>query len=166
MKRGFEKIEFKTFDGKLKDKVTSTKEAYDQLIMPSRATSHSAGYDIYSLYHFVLAPGKSVVVPTGIKTYMQKDEFVSIHVRSSAGFKFGIALKNQVGIIDSDYYNNPENDGHIMIAFTNLSTDREWIVKKGDAIAQAIFHNYLLVDNDHFNHKKKRTGGIGSTSQK
>jgi dUTP pyrophosphatase len=166
MKRGFEKVSFKLFDKKLKEKVTNTKELYENMIMPSRSTSHSAGYDIFSLFHFTLAPGKSIVVPTGIKAYMKEDEYVSLHVRSSAGFKFGIALKNQVGIVDSDYYNNPDNEGHILIAFTNLSEDREWVVKKDEAIAQAIFHTYLLADGDSFSQNKKRTGGIGSTNNK
>jgi dUTP pyrophosphatase len=166
MKRGFEKVSFKMFDKKLKEKVANTKELYDNMLMPSRATSHSAGYDIFSLFHFVLAPGKSIVIPTGLKAYMKEDEYLSIHVRSSAGFKFGIALKNQVGIIDSDYYNNSDNEGHILIAFTNLSEDREWVVKKDEAIAQAIFHNYLLADGDSFVQNKKRLGGIGSTSNK
>jgi dUTP pyrophosphatase len=166
MKRGFEKVSFKMFDKKLKEKVTNTKDLYDNMLMPSRATSHSAGYDIFSLYHFALAPGKSIVIPTGLKAYMKEDEYLSIHVRSSAGFKFGIALKNQVGIIDADYYNNPDNEGHILIAFTNLSEDREWVVKKDEAIAQAIFHTYLLADGDSFTQTKKRLGGIGSTSHK
>jgi len=162
--RGFEKIGFKVFDAKLKEKVPSTKELYESMKMPERATSHSAGYDIFSILSFSLAPGKNIVIPTGLKAYMKRDEYCSIHVRSSAGFKFGIALRNQVGIIDADYYENRENDGHILIAFTNHS-DREWIIKKDDAIAQAIFHKYLLSDRDTFKPTSKRNGGIGSTNK-
>jgi dUTP pyrophosphatase len=164
-KRGFEKVSLKVFDSKLKEKIPNTKEVYESMMMPERATSHSAGYDIFSVLNFSLAPGKSIVVPTGLKAYMQKDEYLAIHVRSSAGFKYGIALKNQVGIVDADYYNNSDNEGHILIAFTNFS-DREWIIKKDDAIAQAIFNQYFIADGDSLNTEKKRNGGIGSTFKK
>ena len=81
--------------------------------------------------------------------------------RSSNPFKKGLVLSNSVGIIDSDYYGNEDNDGHIMFAFYNFS-DADTKIQKGDAIGQAIFHKFLITDND--NSEAKRLGGFGSTS--
>ena len=115
------------------------------------------------MYAFTLQPGEEIKVPTGVKVYMQDDEQLDIRVRSSAGFKYNIRLKNQLGLIDSDYYNNPNNEGHIWIALKNEG-DKEWVVKKGDGVAQATFHKYLIVDNDA-PVNEERIGGIGSTNK-
>ena len=95
------------------------KKMYDDLPLPKRGTKSSAGYDFYAPYDFTLEPGKTIIVPTGIKVDMNKDEIFAMYVRSSTGFKFNVRLCNQVGIIDADFYNNPSNEGHIMIAFHN-----------------------------------------------
>ena len=47
-----------------------------------------------------------------------KKEFLGIYIRSSLGFKYNIRMCNQVGIIDADYYNNKDNEGHIFCMFT------------------------------------------------
>ena len=99
-------------------------------------------------------------IPTAIKSYMQNDEWFSIRVRSGHGFKFNIRLKNQVGVVDSDYYNNQKNEGHIFIALQNEG-NKDFIVKKGDAFAQGIFHKYFIADNDST--EIQRNGGFGST---
>ena len=82
--------------------------------------------------------------------------------RSSNPFKKGLVLANSVGIIDSDYYGNPDNDGHFMYAYYNFF-EEELVVKKGDVIGQVIFQKYLTVDND--NAEGKRVGGFGSTNR-
>ena len=107
-----------------------------------------------------LLPGKVTVIPTGVKAYMGAGEYLSIHIRSSMGIKHGIMLANSTGIIDADYYNNPDNEGHIMVALLNM-TDKVFHVNKGDRIAQGIFTAYLKADDD--NASSKREGGIGST---
>ena len=82
--------------------------------------------------------------------------------RSSNPFKKGLVLANSVGIIDSDYYGNPDNDGHFMYAYYNFF-EEELVVKKGDVIGQVIFQKYLTVDND--NAEGQRVGGFGSTNR-
>ena len=101
--------------------------------LPLRKTSESAGYDIESAVDTVVGPHQVVVVPTGIKAFMNYDEYLSIHVRSSVGIKRGLMLANNTGIIDSDYYNNEENEGHIMIGLYNY-TDHAVEIKKGDIL--------------------------------
>lgn len=135
---------------------------YSDISLPVRGTSHSAGYDFKSPIEFELKPGEFKKVPTGIKVQMNDDEYLMLFVRSSMGFKYNIRLCNQVGIVDSDYYNNPDNEGHMFIKIQNEGTE---IVKinKGDRFAQGIFNKYYLTDDDSAN--GNRTGGFGSTGK-
>ena len=91
---------------------------------------------------------------------MENDEFLMIDVRSSMGGKFMLA--NTIGIIDSDYYSNPDNDGNIGIFLKNISNDTQ-VIKKDDRIAQGIFVKYLKADNDYYS-SNLRKGGHGSTN--
>jgi len=156
--RGFEKISFSQF----KKDINTDVYLFANYKLPQRATRKSAGYDIPSLFDFILNPGDEIKLPTGIKAYMQDDEQLDIRVRSSSGFKYNIRLKNQLGLIDADYYNNPDNEGHIWIALKNEG-DKVWEVKAGEAIAQGTFHKYLIADDD-VPKNEERKGGIGSTN--
>ena len=106
---------------------------------------------------------KPTLIKTGIKAYMQEDEVLYIYNRSSNPMKKGLVMANSVGIIDSDYYENPDNDGHIMFAFYNFYPF-DITIKKGDKIGQGIFGKFLTVDNDST--EGERTGGFGSTGTK
>ena len=134
--------------------------------LPERKTKYSAGYDIESAEDCVIPafkPGqKPVLVKTGIKAYMQNDEYLMLCNRSSNPGKKGLILANSVGIVDADYYGNPDNDGHIMFAFFNVKAE-DIEIKKGDCIGQAIFQKFGIVDND--NAEGARLGGFGSTSK-
>ncbi len=134
----------------------------EDIHLPVRKTSESAGYDIESAADVVLEPQKVTIVPTGLKAFMGHDEYLAIHIRSGISIKQGLMLINSTGIIDSDYYNNEENEGHIMIAFYNTGTE-PIEVKKGERVAQGIFAKYLLAADD--NAVGIRTGGIGSTGK-
>ncbi len=128
--------------------------------IPVRKTAKSAGYDIESGETLDLAPGKVTLVHTGLKAYMQDDEYLAIHIRSSMAIKHGLVLMNATGIIDADYYNNEDNEGHIMAAIYNTNAEA-YHIEKGDRIAQGIFVKYLTADGDHAD--GVRTGGVGST---
>ena len=93
---------------------------------------------------------------------MEDDEMLLLYNRSSNPGKRGLILANSVGVVDKDYYGNPDNDGHIMFAFYNIK-DEDVEIKKGDAIGQAIFQKYFVTDDD--NAEGKRIGGFGSTSK-
>ncbi|MCH4178473.1 MAG: dUTP diphosphatase [Megasphaera sp.] len=131
--------------------------------LPVRKTANSAGYDIEAAETVVLPPHVVTIVPTGLKAYMKQDEYLSIFIRSSLAFKRGLMLANSTGIIDSDYYDNADNEGHIMIAYCNTK-DVPYTIEKGDRIGQGIFMKYLTVDHDEA--AGVRTGGIGSTGTK
>ena len=133
--------------------------------LPERKTKFSAGYDIEAAEDCVVPafkPGMNpTLIKTGIKAYMQDDEMLCLYNRSSNPKKKGLVMANSVGIIDKDYYGNPDNDGHIMFAFYNFKdTDTE--IKKGECIGQGIFQKYLIADED--NAEGERQGGFGSTN--
>ena len=132
--------------------------------LPKRGTSKSAGYDIFAPFDIVLQPGEDTKIPTGIKSYMQDGEVLMIFPRSSLGFKYYCHLANGTGIIDSDYYNNPNNEGHIWIKLRNEGS-KPMEIKRGQGICQAIFVNFLLVDRDSFDKGNDRIGGLGSTTK-
>ncbi|MDO4203446.1 MAG: dUTP diphosphatase [Selenomonadaceae bacterium] len=128
--------------------------------IPVRKTARSAGYDIEAAESVIVSPGELVKIATGLKAYMQDDEYLGIHIRSSLGINRQLMLANSQGVIDADYYNNPDNEGHIIIAMRNMGSEPVSI-NKGDRIAQGIFYRYLVADDDTA--EGARTGGFGST---
>ena len=135
--------------------------------LPVRKTAKSAGYDIEAAEDIVIPKFslgvKPVLIPTGLKAYMEDDEVLYLYNRSSNPKKKGLILANSVGVIDSDYYGNPDNDGHIMFAFYNVG-EEDILIKKGEAIGQGVFSKYLVTDDD--NASGERMGGFGSTDNK
>ena len=134
--------------------------------LPVRKTRYSAGYDVEAAEDIVIPlykPGiKPTLVPTGLKAYCVEDEWIML-VNRSSGPKKGAILPNSIGVVDHDYYNNIDNDGHFYFQFWNFK-DEDLVIHKGDVIGQAIFQKYLLVDDD--NAEGERTGGFGSTDKK
>jgi dUTP pyrophosphatase len=159
----FEKVSKEQFVSDY-DLTENKEEVYDEIKLPKRATVGSAGYDFYSPCDFTLAPGQTIKIPTGIRSYIEPGYVLSIYPRSGLGFKYRIQLNNTVGIIDSDYY-NAANGGHIMIKLTNDSNEGKTLeIKKGDGIAQGIFSEYFVTYDDSTD--GVRTGGFGSTSKR
>ena len=141
--RDFEKISFDQFKKDVIDDIN----LYNNYKLPFRDSDATAGYDIFLLEDLELKPGETRKIPTGIKSFFAKDEVLLIVVRSSMGFKHNLRLCNQIGVIDSDYYNNLDNEGHIWITIQNES---ENILKfnSGEAIVQGIFFKYLSTNSD------------------
>ena len=135
--------------------------------LPERKTKYSAGYDVEAAEDTIIPSfkkgDKPTLVKTGIKAYMMDDEFLMLANRSSNPGKKGLILANSIGVIDKDYYGNPDNDGHIMFAVYNIK-EEDIEIKKGEVIGQGIFQKYLTIDNDTA--EGVRQGGFGSTSEK
>ncbi|KRL85354.1 dUTP diphosphatase [Ligilactobacillus apodemi] len=163
------------------------------LTLPVRATQNAAGYDFCAAKDFVLPSIwkrdflkilrtlrkqkqytqedltaankvlKPYLVPTGIKAYMQPEEFLMLANRSSNPLKHGLILPNGVGIVDADYYDNENNEGEIFFQLVNFGlTDK--VIKKGERLGQGIFLPYLLAD-DEKTPLSTRTGGFGSSGR-
>ncbi len=104
---------------------------------------------------------RATLVPTGLKAYMQPNEYLKIVNRSSGSYKHFTTLPNGIGIIDADYYNNEKNEGHIYVQLLNFGLKNR-VIEKGERIAQGIFMPYLLTDEDDGG-LNTRQGGFGSS---
>ncbi len=129
--------------------------------LPKRGSGRSAGYDLAVCRDIRIEPGEIVLADTGVKAYMQDDEVLKVYPRSSLPHKHGLTIPNNVGIIDADYYDNPDNDGAIFVQLRNF-THQAVHLKKGTRIAQGIFCKYLKADGDAVINDT-RNGGFGST---
>ena len=145
--RGFELI--RGYDGKL----------------PARGTPYSACVDFYACEDVILRPGTiSNVIPTGVKAYMKEDEGLLLYARSSMAKKHGLRMSNSVGVIDADFYNNIDNEGHITFLYDNI-TDKEVKIAKHSRIGQGMFTKILPIENVEIL-SNERVGGYGSTGNK
>ena len=141
--RDFEKISFEQF----KKDVADDRALYDSFSLPTRKTKRAAGYDLALLQDLTIKPGEIVKLPTGVKCFCAPDEVLLVTVRSGTGFKYNIRLVNQIGVIDSDYYNNQDNEGHIFVKIQNEG-EKTAEFKAGDAVAQGTFIKYLVTSTD------------------
>ena len=168
-----------------------SKYANAGLPLPVRKTEMSAGYDFVVAEDRVLFPyenyrqllknncektiltldeaaqltkeykARPALVSTGMKCHLPKGYYLELSVRSSTPLKHWIILANGVGIIDADYYNNPDNEGEIFFQLINLCPF-PISLRKGDIIGQGIIKPYLTTDYDVTT--AARTGGFGSTN--
>ena len=157
--RVFEKISFNQFKKDIKDDI----KLYNNYILPKRATKNSAGYDFFAIDDIVIKPKEIVKIPTGYKAKFNSDEALLLIMRSSLGFKYNLRLTNQIGLIESDYYNNESNEGHMWLSIQNEG-NKEVIISKNKAYCQGVFIKYLLTDDDNVTNVRK--GGLGSTDRR
>lgn len=163
----FEKVSFAQFYESWKAEFGGTEEdikkIYNSIKIPRRATSGSAGYDIFSPADFTINAGEGIKIPTGIRCKIEEGWVLKIYPRSGLGFKFRLQLNNTVGIIDSDYYFS-DNEGHIHIKLTNDSKENKTVeLKSGNGFAQGIFVEYGITYDDDVT--DIRNGGFGSTTK-
>lgn len=146
-----------------------------QIQLPQRQTQFAAGYDLQAAEDFLVpsiwrsgalptpAALKPVLVPTGIKVFLPSDEVLLLVSRSSGPLKRGLVIPNSVGVIDADYYNNPNNEGEIFVQMLNFFSQDYWI-HKGERICQGIFTKYLITTDD-VQSTIQRNGGFGSSGK-
>ena len=162
----FQKVSFEQFAKAMTDTFGETEElerVYDEIVLPRRATAGSAGYDFRSTVSVSLAPGETVMIPTGIRVRIDGGWALLLFPRSGLGFRYRLQLNNTVGVIDSDYYDS-DNEGHIFIKMTNDSNEgKTCVIERGMAFAQGIFLPFGITADDEVN--EIRNGGFGSTSR-
>ena len=162
----FEKVCFENFKSAFESdfpQFVDVKAIYDNIKLPKRATTGSAGYDFFTPCDITLAPGETVKIPTGIRSWIENGWVLKLYPRSGLGFKFRLQLNNTVGIIDSDYYYS-DNEGHIFCRITNDSNENKTVsLKAGEGLCQGIFVEYgITLDDDA---DGVRNGGFGSTTK-
>lgn len=157
--RKFEKVSYDEFSKHF----GYDKELYESYNIPIRKTKSSAGYDFELIRDYILKKDDTVLIPLGVKASMYDGEFLMLVVRSSVGTKKNVRMLNQVGIIDSDYYANLENEGHMFVKLQNHGKE-DIVLKKGEGIIQGIFMNFLTTDDEE-KIENTRSGGFGSTNE-
>lgn len=168
----FEKVSKEQFEKDCMHLLGSYEESwYDNICIPERSTSKSAGYDFrcplyISSNHYPVRGDNMVLIPTGIKAKLDDDKVLFIVPRSSMGNK-GVMIGNTLGVIDSDYYNNISNEGDIIISLyfykQAVNLGNTVIINPKEKIAQGVILPYYTTYLD--NTKTERTGGIGSTGK-
>lgn len=158
----FEKVSFEQFESDFQKIFGTTPvdeiwDVYENIKLPRRATTYSAGYDFYLPVDIHIKPGEHKLIPTGIRCKIDPNWVLSCYPRSGLGFKYGMKLDNSVGIIDSDYYSS-DNEGHIMAKF---SADTELDLHNSDRFMQGVFTMYGITEDD--NAMGIRNGGFGSS---
>lgn len=131
-------------------------------VLPKRQTKYSAGYDLATIEEVTIKPGEIVLIKTGLKVEIPKDEVMLIFPRSSLGIKRGLTMANNVGVIDADYYNNDNNEGHIKIPILNFGKE-DVTLTKDERVAQGIFIKYYQTKDDEIA-ETERIGGFGSSN--
>ena len=134
----------------------------NNLKLPTRSTSNAAGYDFILPVDITIPAGKQVVIPTFIKSQLDFDKVLELYPRSSYGIKKGLSLANTVGVIDADYYNNQDNEGHILVCYRN-NTETDVNLSQGDKFVQGVIKQFFVVEDDAYGQGNLRTGGIGSS---
>lgn len=130
-------------------------------ILPTRATEHSAGLDLYAAADIRIASGSSVTVPTGISAAIPHGCVGKLYIRSGHARKHGLELSNSVGIIDSDYR------GEIMALIRNKGR-RPYTIRRGERFCQLIIEEYVhaeVTEVDALPDSDRGAGGFGSTGQ-
>ena len=163
----FEKVSFEQFKSAWLDIFLDSDDeiryVYDNIKLPTRATSGSAGYDFFMPINMNLAPGETFLIPTGIRVKIDEGWFLSVYPKSGLGFKYRLQLDNTIGVIDSDYYYS-DNEGHMFVKMTNSCTNNKTIeLQSGASFCQGIFLPYGITHSD--NATGVRNGGFGSTSK-
>ena len=136
----------------------------DWFYLPMRATKAAAGYDFINPETVTIAPGEIKIVKTGVKAKFPEDIQLKLYNRSSNAKKKGLVLANGVGIVDADYYNNPDNEGEIGFMFWNIT--KEFVtIEGGEKLGQGIFEKYYTVTDESVEGLVTRMGGWGSTGK-
>lgn len=159
----FEKVSFDEYKRSISMDVVRNdevlREEWEAIMLPTRATSGSAGYDFYIPYACNLDDGSIIHVATGIRCKIEPGWFLMCVPKSGLGFKIGMRFSNTCGVIDSDYY-YANNEGHIMAQF---SIEKRHVFKQGDKFMQGIFLPFGITADDHA--EEARHGGFGSTGR-
>ena len=137
-------------------------EASDDTIIPSIWKTAFNNIKIFLSGKDNYEEFKPTLIPTGLKSYFGDDEVLILANKSSFPLKKGLIMANSIGIIESDYYNNCSNEGHLMFMYYNIGF-KDITIKKGESAGQAYFQKFLIADNDKAD--GIRTGGFGSTTK-
>lgn len=135
------------------------KHLSDRARTPTYGSAGAACFDLYAADSLAVAPGRSAVVPTDLAFEVPEGYVLMIYSRSGHGFKHGVRLANNTGVVDSDYR------GHVPVGLHNDGRD-VFYVRQGDRIAQAMIVPVPRVEFavvDELSSTERGANGFGST---
>lgn len=132
----------------------------EDIKLPERSTLNSAGYDFFAIEDVTIPAKKLTRVMTGVKCELMPNQVLILANRSSNPSKKGLILANGIGVVDADYYGNPDNDGEMGFEFYNI-LDEDIVIKKGEKLGQGIIMKFDKTEDDYV--IKTRESGWGST---
>lgn len=141
-------------------KFEKVKRMKEDIKLPERSTLNSAGYDFFAIENIIFNPKTITRVFTGVKCELMPNQVLILANRSSNPSKKGLVLLNGIGVIDADYYGNPDNDGEIAFEFYNM-LDEVVEIKKGEKLGQGLILKFDKVENDYTTNIRR--SGWGST---
>ena len=145
--KGFEDKDITLPERKTKNAVAYDIEAAEDTVIPSIWKTVFSNVSKFLKGDKDFEAFKPTLVKTGVKAYFLEDEALFLATKSSYPGKKGLLLANSIGIVESDYYNNQDNDGHLMYAYYNLFPF-DVTIKKHEPAGQAFFQKFLTIDND------------------
>ena len=128
-------------------KFEKVKRIEENIKLPERSTLNSAGYDFFALENIIFLPETVTRVFTGVKCELMPNQVLILANRSSNPSKRGLILLNGIGVVDADYYGNPDNDGEIAFEFYNMF-EYTVEVKKGEKLGQGIIMRFDKTEDD------------------
>ncbi len=146
------------------DYTVKVKKLKENAIIPKRATSGSAGADLYACIDepVTIAPGSLVMIPTGIAIELESSDCAAfLFARSGLGVKHGVTLSNGVGVVDSDYR------GEVCVGLCNVSSE-SYTVEVGERIAQMVIlpvNAAKFTEVSELSDTERGSGGFGSTGR-
>ena len=132
-------------------------------ITPTQGSEQAAGWDLYALEETTVKKFQSSMIRTGIAVAIPHGWEGQIRCRSSLGKK-GMIMPNGLGTIDSDYR------GELMVLATWIGQGEEFLVRKGERVAQLLFAQVPTVKFIEMEYKElgmtdRGVGGFGSSGE-
>lgn len=138
------------------------KRLHPDAFVPTKATTGSACFDLYS--YECIPDERGYTVHTGLSIALPPNHGLLIFPRSGLGTKYGLTLRNAVGVIDSDYR------GEIMIKLHEGNPNDQAVIREllkyGNRVAQALIIQFPAVEwteVEELDTTVRGLGGFGST---
>jgi dUTP pyrophosphatase len=143
--------------------ITRITEAARDLPLPSYATQHSAGMDLRAAVEseLTIRPGETALVPTGFAIALPEGYEAQIRPRSGLAIKHQVGILNSPGTIDADYR------GEVKIILTNFGQN-DFVIRRGDRIAQMVLAPYVQASwkvEETLEETVRGSGGFGHTGK-
>lgn len=152
----------------------------EDAVLPRYANPGDAGMDVYAAEEIIIAPGETVVVPTGLKLAIPEGYEIQVRPRSGLSLKTPIRIPNSPGTIDCGYrdelgiiVNNNSDKSLCEKDKAPYTLDEKgnksgaYVIRKGDRIAQIVLQVVPKMVLTQVSSVKdigmNRGGGFGST---